>query len=103
LVRLIKEYRSFRGEQVANALAVFQGRVSSVSFGRELSPVLYIELPHWTHQRELSPLGANGRRIGEEENAQLVAELRAKFVGELRASEFGFVGGNSRNVRVWWH
>jgi hypothetical protein len=103
LIRLLKQYRSFRGEQVASALGSFQGRVTSVAFGRELSPVLYIELPHWTHQRELSPPGAERRRIGDEENERLVRELKSKLVGELGATEFGFVGGDSRHVRVWWH
>jgi hypothetical protein len=102
LVRLVEQYRSFRGAQVADALGSFKGRVASVAFGRELTPVLYIRLPHWTHQRELASVATEQRRISEEEIQRLFAELRAKFVGELGASEFGAVDGDPRYVRICW-
>ena len=103
LVRLIKSYRSFNGEAVAQAITTFEGRVTSMQFGRELSPVLYVQLPHWTHQREMSPKDAERRRIPDDENAKLVAELRRRFVEELQASEFGPERGDPRRIRVWWH
>ncbi len=103
LVRLIKDYRSFNGEAVAQAIATFEGRVSSMQFGRELSPVLYVRLPQWTHQREMSPSDVERRRISDDENAKLIAELKRKFVEELGASEFGPERGDQRLIRVWWH
>jgi hypothetical protein len=103
LVRLIPEYGSFKGEQVAKGIQRFAGRVTSVQFGREGSPVLYIDLPYWTHQRE-GPLGKSpGSRISDEENRKLVQELRKVFVNDLLAEEFSTDTINKRTVRIWWH
>lgn len=99
LIRLVKEYNEFNGERVAAAVEKLRGRNSGVEFGREGSPVLYIELPHWTHQREEADPGVQGTRITDAENDKLVEELRQVFVGELKADEFGVDG---RRVRVWW-
>ena len=81
----------------------FAGRVSSAEFGRELSPVLYVDLPYWTHQREGPVSNERGQRISEEDNARLVEELRAVFVNRLHAEEFSLVQSNERTVRIWWH
>lgn len=103
LVRVVTEYGNFKGKSVAEGIKRFAGRVSAVEFGREGSPVLYIHLPYWTHQRE-GPLGKGaGVRIGDAEHEKLVAELRQVFVGELGAQEFGPDRPNSRTIRVWWH
>jgi hypothetical protein len=103
LVRVVPEYGKFRGPLVANAITRFSGRASGVQFGREGSPVLYVHLPYWTHQRE-GPVGKGmGSRISDAEHAVLVAELRKVFVGELGAQEFGPDHINKRNIRIWWH
>lgn len=99
LIRLVKSYNEFDGEKVAQALAKFEGRVSGVEFGREGSPVLYIELPYWTHQREGTILSEKGVRVSDEENEKLVQELRDVFVSSLKADEFST---RKRTVRVWW-
>lgn len=103
LVRIVDEYGKFKGAAVGEAIARFAGRVSGIEFGREGSPVLYVHLPYWTHQRE-GPVGKGaGSRISDAEHAKLVAELRQVFVGELGAQEFGPDRSNSRTIRVWWH
>jgi hypothetical protein len=99
LIRLVKEYNEFNGERVAAAVEKLRGRISGLEFGREGSPVLYIELPHWTHQREEAETNVQGNRITDAENDRLVEELRQVFVGDLKADEFGVDG---RRVRVWW-
>ena len=103
LVLVVPEYGSFKGPLVAEGIKRFSGRVSSVQFGREGSPVLYIDLPYWTHQREGPFPRENGTRISEEENARLVEELRNVFVGGLAAEEFGPDRINKRRIRIWWH
>ena len=95
----MKEYNEFNGERVAAAVEKLRGRVSSVEFGREGSPVLYIELPYWTHQREETLPSGMGTRITDAQTEELVAEIRKAFVGELKADEFSV---NSRRVRIWW-
>lgn len=99
LVRLVKSYNEFKGESVAAAIEKLRGRVSAVEFGREGSPVLYIELPYWTHQREEAQPGTPGTKITDAESGKLVEELRQVFVGELKADEFTV---NRRRVRIWW-
>ena len=97
LIRLVKQYNDFEGEKVALAVVTLKGRVSGVEFGREGSPVLYVELPYWTHQRE-EAMGA-GVRIDAAENDQFVAELRTLFLEKLKANEFSV---RDRRVRIWW-
>ena len=99
LIRLVKEYNEFDGERVASAVEKLRGRISGLEFGREGSPVLYVELPYWTHQREGVETLVKGIRIPDAENDRLVEELRQVFVDELKADEFGVDG---RRVRVWW-
>ena len=103
LVLLVPEYGPFKGAAVANGIQRFAGRVSGVAFGRELSPVLYVHLPYWTHQREGPNTKGIGTKISDKENEQLVAELKRVFVDELEAEEFGPDTINSRVIRIWWH
>ena len=103
LVLLVPEYGPFKGAAVANGIQRFAGRVSGVAFGRELSPVLYVHLPYWTHQREGPNTKGIGTKISDKENEQLVAELKKVFVDELEAEEFGPDTINSRVIRIWWH
>lgn len=103
LVQLVPEYGRFNGALAAKALLRFSGRVSSVQFGREGSPVLYIDLPYWTHQREGPVIKAAGIRISEEENGQMIQELKQVFVGDLHADEFSTDQVRKRTVRIWWH
>ncbi|MBS0447759.1 MAG: hypothetical protein JSR59_17605 [Proteobacteria bacterium] len=103
LVELVPEYRTFRGKAVAEAIRRLSGWVSGVQFGREGAPVVYIELPYWTDQREGPVTVGTGARISDEENAKFVEELRAVFVGQLGAEEFGPDRIRKRLIRIWWH
>jgi hypothetical protein len=103
LVLLVPEYGNFNGAAVAKGIQGFAGRVSGVAFGRELSPVLYIHLPYWTHQREGPLPRPQGSKISDRDNEQLVKELRKVFVEELGAEEFGPDSIDKRTIRIWWH
>jgi hypothetical protein len=104
LVQLVPEYgRYFKGVEVAKGIQRFAGRVSSVQFGREGSPVLYMNLPYWTHQREGPLTKVPGQRISDQENQKLVQELRKVFVDRLLAEEFSADSINKRTIRIWWH
>jgi len=103
LIEMIPEYRTFRGKPVAMAVRRFAGRVSGVQFGREGPPVVYVDLPYWTHQREGPVATGAGTRISDEEHARLVEELRSVFVGELGAEEFSADRIRKRLIRIWWH
>jgi len=99
LIRLVTHYNEFDGERVANAVSSLKGRVSGVEFGREGSPVLYIELPFWTHQREEANPAEKGAKINDAQSDAFANELRALFVDQLKADEFSV---NRRRVRIWW-
>ena len=103
LVLLVPEYGPFKGDAVAKGIQRFVGRVSGVAFGRELSPVLYVHLPYWTHQREGPNTKEAGMRISDQENQRLVAELKNVFVDELGAVEFEPDSIDKRTNRIWWH
>jgi hypothetical protein len=103
LVLLVPEYGHFKGAEVAKGIQRFAGRVSGVAFGREGSPVVYMHLPYWTHQREGPISIGTGSRIPDQENALLVGELRKVFVDELEAEEFGPDSISKRVIRIWWH
>jgi hypothetical protein len=99
LIKLVKQYNEFEGEKVAAAVQQLRGKVSGIEFGRDGSPVLFIELPYWTHQREETLTEGVGTKIEDKENDQFVAQLKHVFVTELKASEFSVRG---RRIRVWW-
>lgn len=99
LIRMVKSYNAFDGEKVAHALTAFEGRVAGVEFGREGSPVIYVDLPYWTHQREGDVSQGPGVRLSDQDNDKLVSELRSVFVGPLKADEFSV---QQRRVRIWW-
>src|SRR4051812_19943053 len=61
-------YDDFDGVRVAEAIGQFKGHIAAYEFGREGSPVLYVKLPYWTHQREGSPSRMGGTMIEDAEN-----------------------------------
>jgi hypothetical protein len=101
-VMRIIEYNGFDGNKVADAIEQFKGKFAAYEFGREGSPVLYVSLPYWTHQREGAPRGNMGERIDDTENDTLVAKLRDALVERLGADEFDVVKMDSPKVRIWW-
>jgi hypothetical protein len=54
VIRLIN-YGEFDVAKISEAISQFKGRIAAYEFGREGSPILYVRLPYWTHQRESSP------------------------------------------------
>ena len=100
LLKMVKQYNNFEGERVAAAVQDLRGKVSGVEFGRDGSPVLFIELPYWTHQREETKTEGIGVKIDDKDTEQFVAQLRNVFVSELKASEFSVRG---RRIRIWWN
>ena len=99
LVRLVERYNDFEGAPVADAIQELRGIVSGVEFGREGSPVIYLEFPYWTHQREEADPKLKGERISDQEFEAAVSKVRAQFVEGLRATEFSVW---KRRVRIWW-
>jgi hypothetical protein len=95
-------YDGFDGNKVAEAIEQFRGKFVAYEFGREGSPVLYVCLPYWTHQREGEAPSKMGTRIDNAEIDMLVAKLKDTLVGKLHADEFDIVEMGWRKVRAWW-
>jgi hypothetical protein len=100
VMRLLN-YDEFDGVKVTEAIGQFKGKIAAYEFGREGSPVLYVKLPYWTHEREGSPKAKAGTRIEDAENDSLIARFEDTLVSKLAASEFGAVITDKRLIRVW--
>lgn len=102
-IREVKEHNAFHGEAVADGLSRFEGRVMCAEFGRRGSPILWLQVPMWTHQREDSRLTREqGERIPDSEYEELKAEAVKTFVGELLADSWGEHEILSRKLWFWW-
>jgi hypothetical protein len=100
VLRLVKSHNAFEGEKVAVAIDAFYRRVSWYEFGRETSPVLYIELPYTENQIEEHTSHIVGTRIVEDRHEALLRELEQMF-HTLNADEFS-VDERRHRVRAWW-
>lgn len=111
-VQRIKQYNAFAGVSVAGALEQLRGDIMYYEFGREASPVLYVHLPHWTHQQERScpanhcregAWGADddARKLDASEHAALLQRVRAAFQA-AHADTIDPVMGNDHVLRIWW-
>ena len=50
-MNLVRGYNNFDGPKVSKTIGSVYDDAMHVEFGRERSPVLYVTLPFWTHQR----------------------------------------------------
>jgi len=98
LVDIIGGYNNFDPEKVKDVMRAFRGQVSGYEVGREYSPVIYVWLPYWAHQREYSDED-KGVRIPEEELEGLKRGLMVCFRLAL-ADEAEEV--SSTRLRFWW-
>jgi len=98
LVEAIGPYNGFDPDKVKEIIRRFRGRVMGWEIGREYSPVIYVHLPYWTHQREDSA-EAWGERIPPEEMEELKRELIEAFK-EARVDEIEEVVPSV--LRFWW-
>jgi site-specific DNA-adenine methylase len=69
-----------------------------VCFGREGSPVIYIDPPYWTHQASNNN-NKIGRKFTEEERKDMIQQIKFTLSSlkpdELSVNNFG-------TVRAWW-
>lgn len=95
VVSLVRSYNAWDGAKVAEVLARFEGRVESWEFGREGSPVLYMNLPFHTKVHT---------KVPAEVHRKTVDDLRRALVDELHADEFGPVYEElgDHSLRAWW-
>lgn len=102
IIPVVEQYNSFEGAKVAEAIKQFRGQVGCYEFGRAGSPVLHINIPYWTHQKEYYNGSKQGKRITDKEVEKLIEQLQMVFQGTLYADEFGKDSIMERKVYFWW-
>jgi hypothetical protein len=113
-LRLVPEYNAFEGAKVADGIEKLRGEIMCWQFGRESSPVLYMQIPYWLSQAEKAcpalhdeenappcPKPDHDRRLTEAEFADLTNRAKTLF-HDLHADEVGFDQIATNTMRVWW-
>lgn len=67
-------YNNFDPDTVFIALADVLPKCMGVEFGREASPVLYLEVPYWSHQQMQDETHRQGSVLDEEQRLAILAE-----------------------------
>lgn len=100
-VAKIKSYNDFRGEDVAGTIRYLhdRGYLMNAKFGREGSPVLYLQPPYWTNQKSNYDGVEEHRKYDEHETWRMYKEIVAKM-SELEPDELDY--NESYGVRAWW-
>jgi hypothetical protein len=99
LVDIIGGYNNFEPAKIKDVMRAFRGKVTGYEVGREYSPVIYVVLPYWTHQREYWEKLEMGERILDEELEGLKAGLKVAFRLAC-ADEIQEVSPSV--IRFWW-
>lgn len=76
-------YNRFDPETVFLALADVLPKLMGIEFGREASPVMYLEIPHWSHQQMQDETHRQGTALDREQRLAILDEA----VAALRAAE----------------
>lgn len=112
-VLLVPSYNAFEGTKVAAAIESLRGELMCWQFGREGSPVLYAEIPYWTHQQEKAcptrhddaaaecPNRDDARKLSVDERTALIARVK-KALEAAQADEVGFETSSNTTLRAWW-
>lgn len=99
-IRLVKKYNEFIGDDVADLVLDLHNRgiISSVSFGRESSPVLYIKVPLWTSQSSKNVYGEK-RQFSKRGFKILIDEVIYEL-HKVNPDSIDFVFDDE--IRAWW-
>ncbi len=113
-LRLVPDYNAFAGAKVADGIEKLRGEIMCWQFGREGSPVIYMQIPYWQSQAEKAcpalhdkenappcPKSDDDRRLTEPEVADLTNRAKTLFQ-TLHAAEMGFDQIATTTLRVWW-
>lgn len=113
-LRLVPEYNAFEGAKIADGIEKLHGEIMCWQFGREGSPVIYMQIPYWLGQAEKAcpelhdkedaqpcPRPDNDRRLTEAESTDLTRRAKALFQS-LHADEIGFDQIAKNTLRIWW-
>ena len=102
-IEKIDSYNEFRGKQAASAVRSLHnnGYIMEAKFGREGSPVLYVQPPYWENQASnyVRKEGSTPRKYTDEERAKMYRTIR-HYLDETRPDELDV--DHLGYVRAWW-
>ncbi|WP_454199549.1 hypothetical protein [Nocardia sp. Marseille-Q1738] len=114
VTRAAGRYNAFDGDAVADTFFDLFNDAADVEFGREGSPVMYVSVPFFPHQRHGSDhTCANDRYTDEQRQefaARVIAWARTLRADEISVQQFPAAGGDvwdgpgpsPYRVRLWW-
>jgi hypothetical protein len=99
-IEQIQSYNNFRGPDLACQLQYLhqKGCIMYARFGREGSPVIYLNPPYWTNQASNSKQ-EKGRPYSEVERNAMKKEI-LKSLSRLEPDELDDAG--TYGIRAWW-
>jgi hypothetical protein len=74
------------------------GAISSVRFGREYSPVIYVTIPQWTHQASAAR-GTMGQKLSRQQISK-IRNLVRSALEECGPDELNWE--SEIEIRAWW-
>lgn len=105
----------FDPERVAKTFAPLFDDVSTVEFGAEGSPVMYVSLPYWPQQRNGGARPGEAREKYSDETrrdlaARVIAWARSVEADEISSYQkpgngdpvWNGTGEQPRRIRIWW-
>jgi len=99
----IESYNNFRGKYLAETLRYLhnKGYVMDARFGREGSPVLYVNPPYWQNQASnyMKTENSDNRAYTHDEREQMYREIERKLEA-LEPDELDRY--EAYGVRAWW-
>lgn len=90
-------YNDFDPDRVLAALAEVLPEAMGIEFGRESSPVLYVDIPFWTHQRMGDETRTQGRLLEEAERVK-IAQAVVDALRECAAETVSYQTVTSQGV-----
>ena len=108
MVNLVGTYNWFTTENVSRALESCHDAMD-ISFGRAGSPVLYVTVPYWDHQKFSYTKKGYGTKLSRGEREEIAENIINAFVQEAGPDEHGkwdYVNGYNTDepykLRFWW-
>jgi hypothetical protein len=98
VMSLVPSYNAWCVRTVLRELGPVFPKLSGIEFGREGSPVIYADIPYWTHQASEWNGGGMGERILDEERKE-AAKAFLDAMSRAQAHELTFDGNKAR---AWW-
>lgn len=102
LVNIVESHNDFESNRVNEAIEKIFPLVSGFEFGREYSPVLYINIPYWTSQQNqnINRKNHKARQLTDIEKTEIINKVLTAFT-EAKADE-NFYDKDLNKVRAWW-